>query len=120
MKLIFNGEEFSPSEGGGGTVMLTLILPVGNWDAGKRQTISAPGVLADEAKQLIQIAPSSACRAAYDAAGVRCVEQGADNVTMNPQTLAQAICDRDQETQERFVPCDSENKETPIQGKCSC
>ncbi len=41
-------------------------------------------------------------------------------ITIDSETLAQAICDKGQESQERFIPCDSENKETATQGKCCC
>lgn len=86
MKMIFNGEEAGGS-GGGGTVILTLTLPAGGWDGSGRLTVAAPGVLADEAKQLIQTAPAQASRAAYEAAGARCAGQGAGSLTFQAETV---------------------------------
>lgn len=87
MKLIFNGEEINMSGGGSGTVMLTLALPAGGWDGDGKQTAAAPGVLADETRQIIHTAPAGACRTAWEAAGVRCVEQGADSLTFQAGTV---------------------------------
>lgn len=41
------------------------------------QTVSVAGVRADEAGQLVQVAPASASREAWNAAGVQCTGQGA-------------------------------------------
>lgn len=86
MKLIFNGEETGGSGGGGGTEILTLTLPAGGWDGENRQTVNAPGVLADEVKQLIQAAPAQVSRAAYEAAGARCAGQGEGSLTFQAET----------------------------------
>lgn len=90
MKMIFNGEEISAAGGGGGTKIITLTLPAGSWDGNGQQTVSAPGVLADETKQVIQTAPASACRTAFEAAGVRCAGQGAESLTFQAGTVPEA------------------------------
>lgn len=51
------------------------------------QTITVPGVLADETKQLIQPVPAIASQAAYLAAGVLCTGQAADSLTFTCQTV---------------------------------
>lgn len=85
MKMICRGETLGLSANG--TVMLTLTLAADGWDEAGRQTVQATGVLADEAKQLIQTAPAGACRTAWEAAGIRCVEQGADSLTFRAETV---------------------------------
>lgn len=46
-----------------------------------RQTVTAPGVLADETKQLIQPMPAIASQDAYISAGIICSGQAADSLT---------------------------------------
>ena len=54
---------------------------------GNSQTITVPGVLADETKQLIQPVPAIASQAAYLAAGILCTGQAANNLTFTCQTV---------------------------------
>lgn len=52
-----------------------------------RQTVTVPGVLADETKQLIQPMPAIASQSAYIAAGIMCTGQAADSLTFSCQTV---------------------------------
>lgn len=45
------------------------------------QTAAVAGVRADEAGQLVQVAPASASRVAWNTAGVQCTGQGAGTLT---------------------------------------
>lgn len=47
------------------------------------QTAAVAGVRADEAGQLVQVAPASASREAWNAAGVQCTAQGAGTLTFS-------------------------------------
>ena len=58
--------------------------------SGNSQTITVPGVLADETKQLIQPVPAIASQAAYLAAGILCTGQAANNLTFTCQTVPEA------------------------------
>ena len=86
MKLIYQGEELIVGSGGAGAEMREVTLTAGGWDADGTQSVSAPGVLADETRQLIQLAPASGSRAAYEAAGVTCTGQ-ADRLTFRAETV---------------------------------
>ena len=66
-------------------------LPAAGWSSSaKTQTITATGVLADEAKQLIMPMPASASQDAYAAAGIACTAQGANSLTFRCQTVPTA------------------------------
>lgn len=55
------------------------VLTAAGWNgtaAPFTQTVSVEGVRADEAGQMVQIAPGSAARQAWEAAGIRCTGQG--------------------------------------------
>lgn len=68
-----------------------LTLPAASWDAtAKTQTVSVPGILADESKQLIQPMPAAASLDAYTAAGIMCVSQAANSLTFKAQTVPTA------------------------------
>lgn len=58
--------------------------------SGNSQTITVPGVLADETKQLIQPVPTIASQAAYLTAGILCTGQAANNLTFTCQTVPEA------------------------------
>jgi hypothetical protein len=57
---------------------------------GNSQTITVPGVLADETKQLIQPVPAIASQAAYLASGILCTGQAANSLTFTCQTVPEA------------------------------
>ena len=86
MKLMYQDEEVTVGSGGAGAEMREVTLTAGGWDADGTQSVSAPGVLADETRQLIQLAPASGSRAAYEAAGVTCTGQ-ADRLTFRAETV---------------------------------
>ena len=84
--------------------LISMRLPAGFWKtamvhgvtllasawSGNAQTITVPGVLADETKQLIQPVPAIASQAAYLAAGILCTGQAANNLTFTCQTVPEA------------------------------
>lgn len=81
-------EEFQEvlANAGGKPMVHGVTLLASAW-AGNSQTITVPGVLADETKQLIQPVPAIASQAAYLAAGVLCTKQAANNLTFTCQTV---------------------------------
>lgn len=57
--------------------MTKVTLPTSGWNTGAlKQTVSVPGILADDTKQLIQAVPAPASMAAATEAGVYCSGQG--------------------------------------------
>lgn len=60
---------------------VSVTLSAGGWSGAKQQTVSVPGVLADESKQLIIPTPTIASQTAYSEAGITCTNQGADTLT---------------------------------------
>lgn len=58
----------------------TVTLASGGWSS-NAQTVSVPGVLADETKQLIQPIAASSSKEAYEEAGVSCTAQAANSLT---------------------------------------
>ena len=74
---------------GGKPMVHGVTLLASAW-AGNSQTITVPGVLADETKQLIQPVPAIASQAAYLAAGILCTGQAANNLTFTCQTVPEA------------------------------
>lgn len=58
----------------------TISLPKAEWSS-LSQTVSVPGVLADETAQKITVAPASASRAAYNTAVVQCTAQATNSLT---------------------------------------
>lgn len=81
-------EEFQEvlANAGGKPMVHGVTLSASAW-AGNSQTITVPGVLADETKQLITPAPALASQAAYLDAGVLCTGQAADSLTFTCQTV---------------------------------
>ena len=65
----------------------TLVtLPLSAW-SNNTQTVTVPGVLADESQQLIQPMPTIADQAVYSAAGISCTGQAANKLTFKAQTV---------------------------------
>ena len=60
--------------------------PLSAW-SNNTQTVTVPGVLADESKQLIQPMPTIADQAVYSAAGISCTGQAANKLTFKAQTV---------------------------------
>lgn len=68
-----------------------VTLSAGAWSS-NQQTVSVPGVLADEGAQLIQPVPTIASQNAYFEAGILCTNQGADSLTFTAEeTPSQTI-----------------------------
>lgn len=57
-----------------------VTLNTSSW-SGNSQTVSVPGVMADETKQLIQPVPSATSQTAYETAGIRCTNQQENKLT---------------------------------------
>ena len=66
-----------------------ITLVTSAWSSNS-QTITVPGVLADETKQLIQSVPAIASQAAYLASGILCTGQAANSLTFTCQTVPEA------------------------------
>ena len=61
---------------------IPVTLTAAGWDSTDlTQTVTVSGVLADEAKQMIQPVPAMASQAAYIEAGILCTSQAADSLT---------------------------------------
>ena len=78
-----------------GLIPIATIAPVtltaSAWDSSaKTQTVTVPGVLADETKQLITPSPALASQTAYYNAGIRCTGQSADKLTFTAKTIPTA------------------------------
>lgn len=70
------------SESGGGAASLaTVTLTSAGWLGDNTQTVSVPGILVDETKQLIQPVAATASKEAYELYGVSCTGQAADSLT---------------------------------------
>lgn len=63
-----------------GIKLVTGALSMTGWSS-KSQTIAVQGILADETKQKITVAPASASRAVYTDCMVQCTAQGANSLT---------------------------------------
>ena len=67
--------------------VVPITLTSSGWDsAALTQTVTVSGVLADEAKQMIQPVPAIASQAAYIEAGILCTSQAADSLTFTAKT----------------------------------
>ena len=67
---------------------ISVTLPASNWDSSeKTQTVTVPGILADETKQLITPTPALAYQTAYYGAGIRCTNQAADSLIFTAETV---------------------------------
>ena len=70
---------------------ISVTLPASNWDSSaKTQTVTVPGILADETKQLITPTPALAYQTAYYNAGIRCTNQAANSLTFTAKTIPTA------------------------------
>lgn len=69
---------------------VSVTLSAGGWSSAKQQTVSVPGVLADESKQLIMPTPTIASQAAYNEAGIQCTNQGTDTLTFTAEETPSA------------------------------
>lgn len=67
-------------DAGGGGVSTLVTLTVAEW-SNKTQSVSVPGVSANEAAQLITPVPAIASQSAYYDAGIRATGQAANSVT---------------------------------------
>lgn len=63
----------------GKTTCITMLLDSSSWYRGYL-TVTATGILADETKQVIQIAPASTDTEKYISAGIRCIGQSTDSL----------------------------------------
>lgn len=78
------------NEGGATKPKAFLIsLPVSAWSS-NAQTVSVPGVIADESAQLIHVMPALASQAAYIAAGVLPTAQEVDALTFTCTTVPES------------------------------
>ena len=79
------------SESGGGSASLsTVTLTTSGWTGDNTQTVSVPGVLADETKQLIQPVAATASKEAYELYGISCTGQAADSLTFTCLALPES------------------------------
>ena len=66
---------------------VAVTLTSSGWDStALTQTVTVSGVLADEAKQMIQPVPAMASQAAYIEAGILCTSQAVDSLTFTAKT----------------------------------
>ena len=65
---------------------VSITLSASDW-SDNMQGVTVNGVLADEAKQLIQPMPAVASQSAYYAAGIMCTGQAANSLTFTCQTV---------------------------------
>lgn len=80
----FNGTDFDNLFPVGVSKYITITLTSNGW-SGLTQTVSAPGVLADETKQAIISIPAIVNQADYNSAGIICTNQGANSLTYTAQ-----------------------------------
>lgn len=76
-------------DAGGGGVSTLVTLTVAGW-SNKTQSVSVPGVSANEAAQLITPVPAIASQSAYYDAGIRATGQAANSVTFTADTVPTA------------------------------
>lgn len=74
-------DKVSESSGSSATLK-TVTLSSTGWTQNE-QVVSAPGILADETKQLIQPVAASTSKVAYDECGISCIKQAADSLTFS-------------------------------------
>lgn len=91
---IFNGNVYAdwvdPSSGGSTATLSTVTLTSSGWSGDNTQTVSVPGVLADETKQLIQPVAATSSKEAYELYGVSCTGQAADSLTFTCLALPES------------------------------
>lgn len=72
------------SESGASSVKAVLItLSASAWDENFEQTVSVPGILADESKQLIQPVAMVNSKDVYADSGVSCISQAENSLTFS-------------------------------------
>lgn len=72
-------------------VSTAVTLSASGWNSSsKTQTVTVPGVLADETKQLIMPTPALASQTDYYNAGIRYTGQSADSLTFTAKTIPTA------------------------------
>lgn len=69
----------------GGAVSSLVTLTAAGW-SGNQQTVSVPGISADEGTQLITPVPAAASQSAYYDAGIRLTAQAANQLTFTADT----------------------------------
>lgn len=91
---IFDGNVYAdwkePSSGGSSATLSTVTLTVSGWSGENTQTVSVPGVLADETKQLIQPVAATSSKEEYDLYGVSCTGQASDSLTFTCLALPES------------------------------
>lgn len=76
------------SEVGVSPVKAVLVtLPSSGWSEEFEQTVTVPGVLADESKQLIQPVTTVSCKDVYSDSGVSCIAQAENSLTFSCANL---------------------------------
>ncbi len=86
-----SGDTYMISGSGLRPKRVAVTLTAAGWDAGTRtQKAAVPGVLADEARQLIQPVPALSSQSAYYEAGILCTAQAADSLTFTAETVPTA------------------------------
>lgn len=69
-------------------VSTLLTLSPDSWDSSlKTQTITVPGISADESSQFVQFTPASASTTAYNEANIRCTGRADDSLTFTCDTI---------------------------------
>lgn len=76
-------------DAGGGGVSTLVTLTAAGW-SNKTQSVSVPGVSANEAAQLITPVPAIASQSAYYDAGIRATGQAANSLTFTADTVPTA------------------------------
>ena len=75
---------------GGSASLSTVTLTTSGWTGDNTQTVSVPGILADETKQLIQPVAATASKEAYELYGISCTGQAADSLTFTCLALPES------------------------------
>lgn len=76
--------------GGSSATLSTVTLTSSGWSGDNTQTVSIPGVLADETKQLIQPVAATISKEQYELYGVSCTGQAADSLTFTCLALPES------------------------------
>lgn len=77
----YNGSSYEKIYPLGCCKIRTVTLASGSWgSSGTSQTVSVPGVIANETAQKITVAPAQSSRDTYQSCGVQCVQQNSGNL----------------------------------------